>query len=271
MMSSHVSHGEFIPGAGTSLTTYNVLERRGRIRWMVRAKPRNEADNGWRVFSHIDTSEYLADQANWAVVDFNTLCALEPALIGIWNLPVGSDLQIVDDGQRIRVVDTPTGREIPLEEQFDPTAPPPPEGWPQYRGYTDPADDFLESCKTIFSGAVTELTVPWQELVVAFFIASPAECKIRALADGGKITGWPAGRYAEELAAAAGTWHARAYRDGRPGALFGAVKMTRQPPEMRFVSYHDAPPNYLASDWEDDMYSGDEEILRTRLARHFTD
>ncbi|SPF69585.1 Hypothetical protein PROPJV5_2583, partial [Propionibacterium ruminifibrarum] len=85
--------------------------------------------------------------------------------------------------------------------------------WPQYRGYTDPADDFLESCKTIFSGAVTELTVPWQELVVAFFIASPAECKIRALADGGEITGWPAGRYAEELAAAAGTWHARAYRD----------------------------------------------------------
>ncbi|SPF69451.1 Hypothetical protein PROPJV5_2434, partial [Propionibacterium ruminifibrarum] len=92
---------------------------------------------------------------------------------------------------------------------------------------------------------------------------------IRALADGGEITGWPAGRYAEELAAAAGTWHARAYRDGRPGALFGAVKMTRQPPEMRFVSYHDAPPNYLASDWEDDMYSGDEDVLRTELTRIF--
>lgn len=32
-----------------------------------------------------------------------------------YGFAVGSDLQIVDDGERIAVVDTPTGREIPPE------------------------------------------------------------------------------------------------------------------------------------------------------------
>ena len=69
--------------------------------------------------SHLDTTEYLNDPANWRIVDFNDLCAIEPALIGIWDMPVGSDLQIVRD-DRIRIFDTPTGREIPVEEMYVP-------------------------------------------------------------------------------------------------------------------------------------------------------
>lgn len=111
---------EFIPKAGACLTTKNVVERRGRVRWMVRGESRNPVDNGWRIFSHIDTSEYLADNANWLVADFNDLCAIEPALIGIWDLAVGSDLQIVDEGQGIRIVDTRSGREIPRENLYVP-------------------------------------------------------------------------------------------------------------------------------------------------------
>ncbi|WP_281168167.1 DUF2185 domain-containing protein [Propionicicella superfundia] len=111
---------EFIPKAGACLATLNVLEGRGKVRWMVRRPSKAPADNGWQVMSHIDTSDYLNNSANWRIVDFNDLCAIEPALIGIWDLPVGSDLQLVRDELGIRIVDTPTGEEIPLERLYVP-------------------------------------------------------------------------------------------------------------------------------------------------------
>jgi len=111
---------EFIPGAGACLATRNVIEKKGLVRWMVREPSKAPADNGWQIMSHIDTSEYLNDPSNWQIVDFNDLCTIEPALIGIWDLPVGSDLQIVRDERGIRIVDTPTGREIPVENLYVP-------------------------------------------------------------------------------------------------------------------------------------------------------
>ncbi|MFE6510473.1 DUF2185 domain-containing protein [Nocardioides sp. NPDC057767] len=102
---------EFIPKAGACLTTKNVLSGAGRVKWMVREDSKAAADNGWRIFSSIDTDEYLADSSNMQIVDFNRLCEIEPALIGIWSLPVGSDLQLVDDPDDggIRVVDNISG------------------------------------------------------------------------------------------------------------------------------------------------------------------
>ncbi|WP_311479069.1 DUF2185 domain-containing protein [uncultured Gulosibacter sp.] len=111
---------EFIPNAGACTVTKNVLSEAGKVRWMVREESKHPADNGWVIMSHIDTEDYLNDVDNWQIADFNTVCAIEPAVIGIWNLPVGSDLQLVRDELGIRVVDTPTGREIPYEELYVP-------------------------------------------------------------------------------------------------------------------------------------------------------
>lgn len=113
---------EFIPNAGACLATKNVVQGHGRPRWMVRENSQNPSDNGWRIMSHIDTSDYLADMSNWQVVDFNAVCAIEPALIGIWDLKVGSDLQLVDDELGIRIVETPTGQEIPEDNLYVPPA-----------------------------------------------------------------------------------------------------------------------------------------------------
>lgn len=111
---------EFIPRAGACLATTNVIDRRGRVRWMVRRPSRNPADNGWQIMSHIDTADYLNDKGNWRIVDFNDLCNIEPALIGIWDLAVGSDLQLVDDELGVRIVDTPSGRQVPRENLYVP-------------------------------------------------------------------------------------------------------------------------------------------------------
>ncbi len=114
---------EFIPDAGACLVSNNVVTGAGRVRWMVREESRAAADNGWRIFSDIDTSEYLHDADNMQIVDFNLVCELEPAVIGIWDLPVGSDLQIVDEGEGIKIVETATGREIPREDLYVPDFP----------------------------------------------------------------------------------------------------------------------------------------------------
>ncbi|WP_426245467.1 DUF2185 domain-containing protein [Nocardioides sp. LHG3406-4] len=114
---------EFIPGAGACLASNNVMNQAGRVKWMVREESKAAADNGWRIFSDIDTSEYLHDAANLQIVDFNRVCEIEPALIGIWDLPVGSDLQIVDEGNGIEIVDTATGRPIPREDLYAPDLP----------------------------------------------------------------------------------------------------------------------------------------------------
>lgn len=115
-----VQHIEFIPKAGACLASTNVVERRGLVRWMVRVPSSGGADNGWQISSHIDTAEYLRDKSNWQIVSFNDLCNIEPALIGIYDFPVGSDLQIVRDERGINIYDTPTGRQIPAEEFYVP-------------------------------------------------------------------------------------------------------------------------------------------------------
>jgi hypothetical protein len=87
---------------------------------MVRDPSTGGADNGWRIMSHIDTTDYLNDNNNWQIVAFNDVCNVEPALIGIYDFPVGSDLQIVRDELGIHVVETSTGREIPVESFYVP-------------------------------------------------------------------------------------------------------------------------------------------------------
>jgi hypothetical protein len=104
---------EFIKGAGAALVSRNILNNRGLIKWLLRRESLNPSDNGWRIFSNIDTDEFLANPDNLAIVDFNAMIEMEPALLGIYSFPVGSDLQLVvdPDGKR-RWFDNLTAEEI---------------------------------------------------------------------------------------------------------------------------------------------------------------
>ena len=103
----------FINNAGAAIVSRKIVERTGNIKWLTREAPIAPQDSGWRVLSDRDTDEYLADPANMTVVDFNDICDIEPACIGIYDLPVGSDIQLVvePDGRR-RWFDNTTQREI---------------------------------------------------------------------------------------------------------------------------------------------------------------
>jgi hypothetical protein len=114
------SYPEFIAKAGACLVTKNVLTHAGSVRWMVREDSKAPVDNGWRIFSEVDTEEYLADASNFQITDFNAVCALEPALIGIYDFPVGSDLEILRDDAGIHIIDATTGREVPRDRFYVP-------------------------------------------------------------------------------------------------------------------------------------------------------
>lgn len=103
----------FITNAGAAIVSRKIVKRTGNIKWLTREAPIAPQDTGWRILSDRDTDEYLADPANMTVVDFNDICDIEPACIGIYDLPVGSDIQLVvePDGRR-RWFDNKTEREI---------------------------------------------------------------------------------------------------------------------------------------------------------------
>lgn len=107
---------EFIPQAGACLVTTHLRDGVGRVRFMYRQDSQVPADNGWRIFGEFDTEEYMSQGNPFVIMDFNQVCAMEPALIGIYDFPVGSDL-VLEREDRIRIIDVTTGREIP-EEYF---------------------------------------------------------------------------------------------------------------------------------------------------------
>lgn len=103
---------KFIERAGGCIVSKNILEGRGKLKWCVREKSVNPADNGWRFFSDIDTEEYLNNASNLTICDFNTVANIEPAIIRIYLLPVGTDLELVTQGRRKVFYDNLTGNEI---------------------------------------------------------------------------------------------------------------------------------------------------------------
>ena len=106
---------EFIRNAGAAIVTRSVLEGRTPLKWLVREEPIEPPDTGWRFFGLEDTQAYLDDPENSVVVDYNSVCEVEPAVIGVFNLPVGTDLQLVEerDGRKF-FVDNETDEVVDL-------------------------------------------------------------------------------------------------------------------------------------------------------------
>ncbi|WP_285727959.1 DUF2185 domain-containing protein [Psychromicrobium xiongbiense] len=86
---------EFIRDSGACVVSLNIMKGVAPLRWLVREPSINPSDNGWRFFSAIDDEAYLDDPRNLSVVSFNEVAAIEPAIIGVYLHPVGSDYELV--------------------------------------------------------------------------------------------------------------------------------------------------------------------------------
>lgn len=103
---------KYIEHAGGCIVTKSLLEGESHFKWLFREEPVNEIDNGWRAFGAEDTEEYVNNADNLAICDFNTLVNIEPVILNVYEMPVGADLEFVEDSTGKYFIDTRNGEEI---------------------------------------------------------------------------------------------------------------------------------------------------------------
>ncbi len=114
---------QYINGAGSTIVSKSILEGASRLKWFFRQE--NAQGNGWIAFGDTDTQEYVDNPDNMAVVDFNVLANIEPAVVHVFYLPAGTDLEFRSDETGKYFVNTQTGEELrepvknPMQEAFD--------------------------------------------------------------------------------------------------------------------------------------------------------
>lgn len=102
-------------GLGGCIASKNLLTKKGNIRWCIKEKATNELDNGWRFLSDTDTDEFLQDAGNLVICDWNTIVEIEPAILPIFNLPVGTELTLIEENRQKYFLDNETGEKLILE------------------------------------------------------------------------------------------------------------------------------------------------------------
>ena len=99
-------------GLGASIVSNNILKNKANIKWILRENSINELDNGWRFLSEIDTEEYLSHAENMSICDWSTIVEIEPAVLSIFNMPIGTELTMIYEEERVCFLDTITGQKL---------------------------------------------------------------------------------------------------------------------------------------------------------------
>ena len=94
---------------GGCIITKSLDDGTSKLKWIFREESVNPVDNGWRALGDTDTEEYINVPENNLVVDFDRLIEIEPAVLAIYDMPVGTDMEF--DSQRKVFIDSNTGKE----------------------------------------------------------------------------------------------------------------------------------------------------------------
>ena len=94
---------------GGCIITKSLDDGASKLKWIFREESVNSVDNGWRALGDTDTEEYINVPENNLVVDFDRLVEIEPAVLAIYDMPVGTDMEF--DSQRKVFIDSNTGKE----------------------------------------------------------------------------------------------------------------------------------------------------------------
>ena len=99
-------------GLGASIVSNNILKNKANIKWILRENSVNELDNGWRFLSEIDTEEYLSHAENMSTCDWSTIVEIEPAVLSIFNMPIGTELILIYEGEKKYFIDSSSGQKL---------------------------------------------------------------------------------------------------------------------------------------------------------------
>ena len=82
-----------------------IIEEGLPVCFMYREQPENDLDSGWRFVTGLESEEYMADAANHAFCDCETIAAIDPDVAPLLDAPVGVIFERDDAGQFVEVLD----------------------------------------------------------------------------------------------------------------------------------------------------------------------
>lgn len=97
---------------GRCIVSNNILHGIARLKWCFREESISAIDNGWRFLSEIDTDAYLSDPKNLSVCDYNKLIEIEPAIVAIYDMPIGTDVTLMQENNKKFFVYNETGDKV---------------------------------------------------------------------------------------------------------------------------------------------------------------
>ena len=103
---------KYVENAGSCIVTKSILNGETKFRWLFREEPLNNIDTGWMAFGDSDNDDYVNDPKNLTVVDLNTLINIEPTILNVYEMPIGTDLIFIEEDGEKYFINAKTNEQI---------------------------------------------------------------------------------------------------------------------------------------------------------------
>ena len=103
---------KYVENAGSCIVTKSLLNGESNFRWLFREEPLDNIDTGWMAFGDSDNDEYVNDPKNLSVVDLNTLINIEPTILNVYEMPIGTDLIFIEEDGDKYFINAKTNEQI---------------------------------------------------------------------------------------------------------------------------------------------------------------
>ena len=103
---------KYVENAGSCIVTKSILNGETKFRWLFREEPLNNIDTGWMAFGDSDNDDYVNDPKNLTVVDLNTLINIEPTILNVYEMPIGTDLIFIEENGDKYFINAKTNEQI---------------------------------------------------------------------------------------------------------------------------------------------------------------
>ena len=103
---------KYVENVGSCIITKSLLNGETKLRWLFREEPLNNIDTGWIAFGNKDNDDYVNNPKNLAVVDLNTLINIEPTVLNVYEMPIGTDLIFINENGEKYFINSKTNEQI---------------------------------------------------------------------------------------------------------------------------------------------------------------
>ena len=103
---------KYVENVGSCIITKSLLNGETKLRWLFREEPLNNIDTGWIAFGDSDNNDYVNNPKNLTVVDLNTLANIEPTILNVYEMPIGTDLIFIEENGDKYFINAKTNEQI---------------------------------------------------------------------------------------------------------------------------------------------------------------